>query len=279
MKNFMFKPPTRPLMSDFRADERNVLLKSIDGSYIHCCLVCPWGLDTQLNSYTATKHILIFMHGNADDVSSSKSYCQWLADHFVMHVLVFDYPGYGYSSGDVSEEGMEDAAITVMEYATSKLKHEVSDVFIYGKSIGSYPAVSIAAHPVFCSGIGGLILISPVASGARCVLDTAFVPSFLIRSLDSIALANVRHIGNVNTLIFIVHGTEDEIVGIDNAHAILAAANAHTYYPPLFVQAGHNDIECKHDKLLISSMQIFLEECAKRVQRRYSASCPYEAFT
>jgi hypothetical protein len=38
-----------------------------------------------------TPRLLIFMHGNADDVSSSESYCQWLADELKSNVLSFDY--------------------------------------------------------------------------------------------------------------------------------------------------------------------------------------------
>jgi abhydrolase domain-containing protein 17 len=276
-RNLMFKPPPRPSITSFRADDRNVLLKTIEGDYIHCSLVCPWGLDTQLQAYSGTKHMLVFMHGNADDVKSSNSYCQWLADHMVMNVLVFDYPGYGYSSGDASEEGMEDAALTVMEYATTKLKHDVSSIFVFGKSIGSFPAISVAAHPLFSGGIRGLILVSPVASAARCVLDTTVVPSFILRRLDGIALANVHHIKDVHTLIFIVHGLNDDVVGIDNSHALIAAAGVHTYYPPLWVEAGHNDIECKYQNIFMSNLHSFAQECEKRDVRRYSATCPYDA--
>ena len=76
-----------------------------------------------------------------------------------MNVLLFDYPGYGFSSGEPSEEAMEDAAIAVMEYVTTKLRKQASDVVVLGKSIGSSPAVSIVAHPVLAGSIRGLILI------------------------------------------------------------------------------------------------------------------------
>jgi abhydrolase domain-containing protein 17 len=278
-RNLMFKPPTRPAPSAFRADERNVMLKSIDGEHIHCCLLCPWGHDTELQDYKGTKSLVIFMHGNADDVVSSKSYAQWLADHMVMNVLVFDYPGYGYSSGDASEEGMEDAAVAVMEYATSKLKHSVSDIFVYGKSIGSYPAISLAAHPAFCGALRGLVLMSPVASAARCVVEKTVIPNFLMRRLDSVALANIDHIPDVHTLILFVHGSEDDIVPIEHSHALLAAASPHTYYPPLWLEAGHNDIECLHQNLLVASIIDFVKECERRDVRRHSSACPYDTMT
>lgn len=274
----MFKPPARPLLSKFKADDRNVLIKTVHGEYVHCRLVCPWGVETCLQSYSGTPNAILFMHGNADDVQSSTSYCQWLADHLVTNVFVFDYPGYGYSSGLASEEGMEDAAVAVTEYLMTKLQIDLSNLVVLGKSIGSYPAIALAAHPVFSAYIRGLLLLSPVASAARCILDSSVVPRFLMRTLDGIALANIARVADVHTLMFVVHGIEDEVVGIDNAHALIQAAKPHTCYPPLWLEAGHNDIESLHQGLLIDTIKEFLVQCDKRVERRYSAICPYDAF-
>jgi len=275
-RNVMFKPPTQPCQRNFKTDERNVLLKTIQGDYVHCRLICPWGVETCLQSYSGTQNVILFMHGNADDVCSTTSYCQWLADHMLVNVFVFDYPGYGYSSGTASEEGMEDAAEAVMEYLTTKLDICLSCIFVIGKSIGSYPAISIAAHPVFSSHIRGLILLSPVASAARCIFDANVCPSYVMHKLDGVALANILHIGNVNTLMMIVHGIDDNIVTIDHAHALLQRAGSHTSYPPLWLEAGHNDMESLHARVFIDALKDFFKECAKRMERKTSATCPYD---
>ncbi len=277
-RNVMFKPPVRPLASKFKADDRNVLIKSLDGEYVHCRLVCPWGAETCLQSYSGTTNAILFMHGNADDVQSSTSYCQWLADHLVTNVFVFDYPGYGYSSGLQSEEGMEDAAVAVTEYLTTKLEIGLSNLVVLGKSIGSYPAIALAAHPVFRTHLRGLVLLSAVASAARCIFDFSVVPRFLKHTLDGVALANITRVPDVHTLMFVVHGINDEVVGIDNAHALIQAAKPHTCYPPLWLEAGHNDMESLHQGLLLDTLKEFLVQCDKRVERRDSATCPYDAF-
>lgn len=280
--SLMFKPPPRRNFNTFRTDAENVLLKSIQGEYIHCCLVCPYGLETSLQTMparpeTQTEKVAIFMHGNADDVASCKSYGKWLADHLKMKVVLMDYPGYGYSSGEPSEEGMEHAALAVMEYVTCKLGFHASNVFLIGKSIGSYPAVSLAAHPAFSRYICGLVLISPVASAARCVLDAKYVPDFLLRRLDGIALSNILHVGRVETQMFIVHGSADEIVSVDNAHALIAHAGAETYYPPLFLEAGHNDIESKFQSVMLEALEAFVGECSQR-ESKLLAHSPYDGF-
>jgi hypothetical protein len=61
--------------------------------------------------------------------------------------------------------------------ASQKLKCDVADVIIFGKSIGSFPAVSMASRPYY-SRLRGLVL---VASAARCVLQPKYVPKFLLK--------------------------------------------------------------------------------------------------
>lgn len=280
--SLMFKPPPRRSFNTFRTDAENVLLKTIQGEYVHCCLVCPFGMETPLQTLqsvqgTESEKIVIFMHGNADDIASCKSYGKWLADHLQLKVMLLDYPGYGYSSGEPSEEGMEHAAFAVMEYVTCKLGFDASNVLLLGKSIGSYPAVSLAAHPAFSKYIRGLILVSPVASAARCVVDARYVPDFVLRRLDQIALSNVLHVGRVEAPIFIVHGLQDEIVSVENAHALIAHSAAESYYPPLFLEAGHNDIESKHQAAVLEALSAFVLECSQR-KMTLLAHSPYDGF-
>jgi len=37
-----------------------------------------------------------------------------------------------------------------------------------------------------------------------------------------------------------VHGSNDDIVSINNTHTLMAASSPNTYYPPIFVEAGRN---------------------------------------
>lgn len=275
-RRLMFQPPPRLPGSKLRLDSKNVLVQSMTGDQIHCHLTCPFDLDTTLHDYTGTSSLVIFMHGNADDVSSSKAYCQWLSDHLQLNVLSFDYPGYGFSSGvdNASEEGMADAAVAVLEYASFKLKHELCDVILIGKSIGSYPAVCTAAQP-YCATLGGLLLISPIASAARCVVERKVVPDFVMRRLDTVALSNMSHIGNVQCLMLLVHGVHDDLVSIDNSHDLLAAAHSASTCPPLWVEAGHNDVESRHTSLFLATVCEFVKECQKR-RDGLAARSPYE---
>jgi fermentation-respiration switch protein FrsA (DUF1100 family) len=268
----MFHPPPRRPLKDFRQDERNILVRSYSRGDIHCQLSYPRDVPTSFQDYKGTAALVILMHGNADDVDSSKSYCEWLADELAANVLSFDYPGYGFSSGDdgsACEEGMVEAAECALEVATHKLKCDVADVIIFGKSIGSFPAVSIASRSYY-SRLKGLILVSPVASAARCVLDMRYVPKFLLNRLDSVALDNMSNMHKVQCLVLFVHGRQDTVVTCDNSEDLKVATNYHSQYPALFVRANHNDIECKHKALFLTTLRDFMQACTARGETAFS---------
>jgi len=274
MTSLMFKPPLpRPVLSSFKSDDSNCLFKTIDNDFIHCCLVCPYGNEKSLKNFDDKGQLLLFFHGNADDISSCHSYCKWLADHLRMCVLICDYPGYGLSSGEPSEETMEHAALALMDFATSKLRKKPADVYVMGKSIGSYPAVCLASHPAFRD-IRGLILVSPVASAARCVFEIKYLPEFIVQRLDAVALANIKRIGKVKALVLAIHGSADDVVSVDNTHALIAASSPTSYYPPLIVDAGHNDIECKFQSLFLEILQAFVN----RTSEELSLGAAYEPY-
>ena len=259
---WMFNPPERPVRPIPRQDERNMMMSSISGHEIHCQLTYPHNTPTTLQDYRGTESIIIFMHGNADDVQSCGSYTQWLANELSCNVVTFDYPGYGFSSGtnNTSEEGMVEAAECALELVTNRLKHDMNTVILFGKSIGSFPAVSLAAKS-FCSRIQGLILVSPMASAARCVFDSNFVFSFVMKALDFLALNNLKHIGKVQSLVLIIHGLQDQIVPVENSETLKLALNYHSDYPALFVKAQHNDIESKHKALFLQTLKHFVQTC------------------
>ncbi len=83
----LFKPPPRSPLTKFREDSKNRLIRSIDGDAIHCHLVCPWEKETSMQNYKGTKNVILFLHGNNEDITSGKSYCQWLTDKTNMNVL------------------------------------------------------------------------------------------------------------------------------------------------------------------------------------------------
>ncbi|KAK1859005.1 hypothetical protein I4F81_001604 [Pyropia yezoensis] len=83
--------------------------------------------------------------------------------------------------------------------------------------------------------VGGLILLSPVASALRVALPLRLM------SLPFDAFDSVKGIRSVEAAVLVVHGTADETVPV--AHARMLVRRARRGVPPLWVVGGgHNDL-------------------------------------
>lgn len=63
-----------------------------------------------------------------------------------IHVLTFDYRGFGRSSGWPSEQGLIDDAISVVEWAMAEAQIPPSRILIYSQSLGTAVNMAVAEH-------------------------------------------------------------------------------------------------------------------------------------
>jgi pimeloyl-ACP methyl ester carboxylesterase len=231
--SFIFRPPVMEPHIKFRKDSKN------------------------------SEKLLIYFHGNAEDVHTSKSYCQWLADSTQFNLITCDYPGYGFSTGSTSESGMNDAGMTLLEFALSDLNHQMNQIIIVGKSLGSVPAIYTASQAVSYD-LGGLVLIAPVASGIRCLTASNNIPEFFLHRLDPLILPSITRIQNVCCPIQFIHGSKDDVVPVSNTHALMAVLHCPCLTKPLFVNASHNNIESVCGNLFINTIKSFIQKCTER---------------
>lgn len=61
----------------------------------------------------------------------------------------------------------------------------------------------------------------------------------------------------------VVHGTQDDVVPVENAHALVARCGTRAAYPPLYLPAGHNDVERLHGARFVAYVARFLEYAAR----------------
>lgn len=98
-----------------------------------------------LASDTATQWVL-FLHGNAGNISDNTH--PQRAKHFVdmgYNFMIFDYRGFGASTGKPSEQGLYTDAQTVYNFLTQTKKVPANKIIIYGWSLGSGVAINLAS--------------------------------------------------------------------------------------------------------------------------------------
>lgn len=173
------------------------------------------------------KYHLLYAHGNAEDIE----YVNWLVKDLVefgLSVLVYEYPGYGYSSGKPTEQGAYAAATAAYDYLIAQGVNK-RHIIGYGRSIGGGVATELALRRK----LAGLILESTFVSTAQVITRLPLYPNPPFHNLDKI--------DKINTPLLIIHGTEDNL--IDDWHGRKLYEKALAPKKALWVEgANHNDV-------------------------------------
>ena len=125
------------------------------------------------------------------------------------------------------------------------------------------PSVHLASQDYYAE-IAGVVLISPLASGARVLLGSTRLPARVMSVLDDQFAPNIKRIGHIRAPVLLVHGTKDKLINIQNSHDLYSAIQPCATFPPLWVEAGHNDIESLHKGLFVSTVTSFVCHCMRR---------------
>jgi len=159
--------------------------------------------------------VLLFMHGNATGIDG----VAFVARPFVdagWSVVAPEYPGYPGSPGSPSEAGLVHAARAGWRIAIEG--RDPGDVLVMGNSIGSGPAIALAAE----TKPRGLAVISGIAYLPQVVRGTfPFIPDLLV--LDR--YRNAETLARVAAPVMVVHGRSDDIVDISQGRALAGSAH------------------------------------------------------
>jgi hypothetical protein len=118
------------------------------------------------------RYTVVYFHGNAEDLGGIEPRLRLLRDRLHVSVLGWDYPGYGLSGGLVGERATLRDAHAVLAYVTGPLGVPVERVVLFGRSLGSAPAVELASS----ERCGGLILESAFTSAFRVMTGVRLLP-------------------------------------------------------------------------------------------------------
>eukprot|EP00418_Pyrodinium_bahamense_P086243 CAMPEP_0179054514 /NCGR_PEP_ID=MMETSP0796-20121207/22825_1 /TAXON_ID=73915 /ORGANISM="Pyrodinium bahamense, Strain pbaha01" /LENGTH=309 /DNA_ID=CAMNT_0020751139 /DNA_START=62 /DNA_END=989 /DNA_ORIENTATION=- len=196
--------------------------------------------------FNGPRMTLLYSHGNAEDLGLHLDYIDALSRHTGADVFSYEYVGYSLSrldGGEASEAACLRSIDAAWRYCVDEAKIHPKRVVIYGRSIGSGPSVDLASRDSVQGSsaspkdAGGVLLQSPLESGARAILGH-FV-SFIGYPLD--IFRNYEKIGKISAPVAIMHGTADEVIPVANGKALHQQLQCP--YEPLWVEGyGHNNM-------------------------------------
>lgn len=221
---------------------------------------------TRLHGWYATPHkrrggelvplpsdmVLLWFHGNAGNITHRFDMITGLME-LPVEVFIIDYRGYGKSEGTPSERGIYQDARAAWDYLTAERRVPPDRIIIFGKSLGSAPAVDLASKVE----AAGLIVQSGFTSGADMAATILpFLPSVLLRTkMDS-----VGKIAAVAYPKLFIHSPVDEVVPYKLGRRLFEAAPE----PKRFYEVGrapHNETYIVGGKAYFNALREFIESC------------------
>ncbi|MDE2366407.1 MAG: alpha/beta hydrolase [Betaproteobacteria bacterium] len=199
-----------------------VKISTIDGKTLHGWFVpAPAATET-----------VLFFHGNAGNISHRMQYLS-MFHSLGYDTFIFDYRGYGNSSGSPSESGTYEDAQAAWQYLTEERCIPPDRIILFGESLGGAIAAWLAAREK-----PGLLVL---ASAFTSVPDVAakLYPFLPVRLLSRFEYNTLKSLQSVSCPVFVAHSPDDEIVPFAQGQALYEAASGPKQF--LELQGGHND--------------------------------------
>jgi len=154
-------------------------------------------------SDTIRKGLVIYFHGNKENINHYAEFTPLFTKHGY-EVWMPDYPGYGKSTGELTEKKLYSIAYELQKMAAVKYGND--SIIIYGKSLGT----AIAAYVASVKPCKRLILETPYYSIPSLFGTYAFMyPSSV---MSNYKLPTYEFLQDVKVPVTIFHGTGDWVV-------------------------------------------------------------------
>ena len=179
----------------------------------------------------AAKGTMLFFHGNAGNISHRMEYLL-MFHRLGYNTFIFDYRGYGQSSGSPSESGTYLDAQSAWRYLTEAKGIPPARIVLFGESLGG----AVAAWLAMNEKPGALVLASVFTS----VPDMAakIYPFLPVRLLSRFDYNTIEYLQSVTCPVFVAHSPQDDIVPFAHGRALYQAAPEPKQF--LELQGGHN---------------------------------------
>jgi len=179
------------------------------------------------------KGAVIYFHGNMNNIL----YYAHFADNFTKHgfeVWMMDYPGFGKSTGELTESLLYTEADEVYKMVRAA-GFTKDSVIIYGKSLGTGIATELASR----RNCKRLVLESPYYSISNVAAHYAWM--YPVDWMSDFKIPTYEYIQKVVAPITIFHGTADGTIPYSNTQKLQSFLKPGDEVIPI-EGGGHNDL-------------------------------------
>lgn len=164
-----------------------------------------------LTGDSIAKGVVLYFHGNRKNIEWYAKYAPTFTKAGY-EIWMVDYPGFGKSTGKLTEEKLYDFAGQL--YTMAKAKYKPEQIVIYGKSLGTGIAAWLASKKTSKR----VILETPYYSITSLV--SHYLPVYPVNKILKYHLPTHTYISIVNAPVTIFHGTSDNVIPYSNAEKL-----------------------------------------------------------
>jgi len=156
--------------------------------------------------YPSARFLVFYLHSNAEDIGKCYSFLTALREQFQVHILAVEYPGYGICpGGPATADTVTENAFAVFRFIREVVKWPTDSIKIFGRSIGTGPAIALAVQYK----VSGLILVTPFLSVKELVKDAVGgVLAYLVE--ERFPSKDRMHL--IRSPLLIIHGQKDTLI-------------------------------------------------------------------
>lgn len=177
---------------------------------------------------------LLMCHGNGGN-NGDRIYAIEFFHNLGLNVFIFDYRGYGLSTGKPSEDGTYKDALAAWKYLVEDQEIPADSIVIHGRSLGG----AVAAWLARLETPAGLIIESTFTSIPD--IGRRLYPFLPIRLLSRYSYDTLAIIGEINCPVLVAHSRDDEMIPFKHGQKLFDAAQDPKFFFTL--TGSHNDGE------------------------------------
>lgn len=159
------------------------------------------------------KGVVLFFHGNMQNIARYGKYAPAFTKRNY-EIWMIDYPGFGKSTGERTEEIMYDDALLL--YKMARASFATDSIIIYGKSIGT----GIASQLASVRDCKRLVLETPYYNMGS--LAGHYLPIYPVSLLINYKFPTNLYFEKITAPITIIHGTKDEVIPYNQSKKLVA---------------------------------------------------------
>lgn len=169
---------------------------------------------------------MMMFHGNAGNIGHRLPIARMLINHIGCNVFMLEYRGYGTSTGEPDESGLNLDAYTGLKYLRERAETSGHRLIIYGQSLGGAVSIRLAAKNQDAGDIVGLVLENTFLS-MRKLIPSVIPPAKYLTLLCHQVWPSDSTLPLVTKVpVLFISGLQDEIVPPSHMRQLYELCNA-----------------------------------------------------